>query len=106
MEDFKLGDEAKKLPCRHLFHEPCISEWLKLHGTCPVCRKNLNGEDTSQREYITPANNANDANNSASTASSNPETSSNANSNSTASNTTNNTNSNAGSGNYYEPDMD
>lgn len=22
------------------------------HGTCPVCRKNLNGEDTSQREYI------------------------------------------------------
>jgi E3 ubiquitin-protein ligase RNF115/126 len=75
MEDFKLGEEAKKLPCKHYFHEPCILEWLKLvifilsiknfyflliilshcfckHGTCPVCRKNLNGEDTSQREYI------------------------------------------------------
>ena len=52
MEDFSLNDVAKKLPCKHLFHEPCISEWLKLHGTCPVCRKNLNGEDTSQREYI------------------------------------------------------
>lgn len=52
MEDFNLHEEAKKLPCKHYFHEPCISEWLKLHGTCPVCRKNLNGEDTSQREYI------------------------------------------------------
>ena len=24
------------------------------HGTCPVCRKDLTGEDTSQREYIQP----------------------------------------------------
>lgn len=52
MEDFKVDDEAKKLPCKHYFHPSCILEWLKLHGTCPVCRKNLNGEDTSQREYI------------------------------------------------------
>lgn len=54
MEDFRLHEEAKKLPCKHYFHEPCITEWLKLHGTCPVCRKDLTGEDTSQREYIQP----------------------------------------------------
>lgn len=30
MEDFKIGDEAKKLPCKHYFHTPCITEWLKL----------------------------------------------------------------------------
>jgi E3 ubiquitin-protein ligase RNF115/126 len=30
MEDFNLNDKAKKLPCKHLFHEPCIVEWLKL----------------------------------------------------------------------------
>lgn len=53
MEDFNLNEEAKKLPCKHCFHEPCITEWLKLHGTCPVCRENLSGEDTSQREYVT-----------------------------------------------------
>lgn len=30
MEDFGLNEKAKKLPCKHLFHEPCITEWLKL----------------------------------------------------------------------------
>lgn len=36
------------------------------HGTCPVCRKNLNGEDTSQREYVSrpPPNQQNNNNNS------------------------------------------
>lgn len=58
MEDFKLNEEAKKLPCNHFFHESCIAQWLKLHGTCPVCRLTLSGEDTSQREYIRPPTSA------------------------------------------------
>ncbi|KAK7695041.1 hypothetical protein QCA50_002229 [Cerrena zonata] len=29
------------LPCKHPFHEPCITPWLKSSGTCPVCRYEL-----------------------------------------------------------------
>jgi E3 ubiquitin-protein ligase RNF115/126 len=54
-DDFQLNDKGRRLPCKHIFHEPCITEWLKLHGTCPICRKNMSGEDTSQREYISQA---------------------------------------------------
>nr|XP_033785031.1 E3 ubiquitin-protein ligase Praja-2 [Geotrypetes seraphini]XP_033785032.1 E3 ubiquitin-protein ligase Praja-2 [Geotrypetes seraphini]XP_033785033.1 E3 ubiquitin-protein ligase Praja-2 [Geotrypetes seraphini]XP_033785034.1 E3 ubiquitin-protein ligase Praja-2 [Geotrypetes seraphini]XP_033785035.1 E3 ubiquitin-protein ligase Praja-2 [Geotrypetes seraphini] len=27
-----------ELPCRHLFHKPCVTLWLQKSGTCPVCR--------------------------------------------------------------------
>ena len=33
----------KLLECDHCFHAPCIVPWLELHGTCPVCRKELGG---------------------------------------------------------------
>jgi len=41
-EDFTEGEEVKLLECQHCFHEGCIVPWLELHGTCPVCRKELN----------------------------------------------------------------
>jgi len=41
-EDFSEGEEVKLLECEHCFHEGCIVPWLELHGTCPVCRKELN----------------------------------------------------------------
>ncbi|KIJ66219.1 hypothetical protein HYDPIDRAFT_109213, partial [Hydnomerulius pinastri MD-312] len=43
-EQFKLETEdpdelvVMTLPCKHPFHEGCISPWLKSSGTCPVCR--------------------------------------------------------------------
>ncbi|XP_059172918.1 E3 ubiquitin-protein ligase RNF126-like isoform X2 [Physella acuta] len=50
MDDFELGIEVRKLPCDHLYHSDCIIKWLEMHGTCPVCRKDLNGLDTSRNE--------------------------------------------------------
>jgi len=42
-EDFTEGESVKQLECEHCFHGPCIVPWLELHGTCPVCRKELVG---------------------------------------------------------------
>lgn len=30
MDEYKLTDKAKKLPCKHYFHEACIGQWLKI----------------------------------------------------------------------------
>lgn len=27
--------------CNHEFHEECLSKWIKISKTCPLCRKNL-----------------------------------------------------------------
>jgi hypothetical protein len=34
------GEEAIRLACnrKHVFHESCISAWLRDSSTCPVCR--------------------------------------------------------------------
>lgn len=33
-----FGHSPIKMPCNHIFGQDCLSEWLKLHSTCPLCR--------------------------------------------------------------------
>ena len=42
METFCTNDQIRELPiCGHTFHKKCVDEWLSLHATCPICRKNV-----------------------------------------------------------------
>ncbi|OQR73347.1 E3 ubiquitin-protein ligase RNF115-like [Tropilaelaps mercedesae] len=41
MEDFILEEVARRLECGHHFHAGCITPWLQIHATCPICRLQL-----------------------------------------------------------------
>ncbi|GAP86867.1 putative RING finger protein [Rosellinia necatrix] len=43
IQDVGVGDEVIVLPCKHWFHEECVSLWLKQHNSCPVCRAAIDG---------------------------------------------------------------
>ncbi|KAM5582206.1 E3 ubiquitin-protein ligase SIRP1-like [Rosa sericea] len=45
LDDFKIGVEAKEMPCKHKFHGDCILPWLELHSSCPVCRFQLPADE-------------------------------------------------------------
>lgn len=38
LETFLPGEQVVVTPCNHMFHEGCITPWMKEHGNCPVCR--------------------------------------------------------------------
>ncbi|XP_031496292.1 E3 ubiquitin-protein ligase SIS3 isoform X2 [Nymphaea colorata] len=38
LEEFRVGNEVRGLPCAHNFHMECIDQWLRLNVKCPRCR--------------------------------------------------------------------
>merc|ERR1719419_1335386 len=41
LEDFKEGDNIRRLPCLHIFHRDEIDQWLQRNHKCPICRTEI-----------------------------------------------------------------
>lgn len=41
MENFQQAFPGRQLPCSHMFHATCISSWISLSNSCPVCRSGV-----------------------------------------------------------------
>jgi len=37
MNDMELED-IERLRCNHFFHKKCLSSWMEIKPTCPICR--------------------------------------------------------------------
>ncbi|KAK7281796.1 hypothetical protein RIF29_10076 [Crotalaria pallida] len=44
-DDFSVGEQVKQLPCLHRYHGDCITPWLQIRNTCPVCRYEMPTDD-------------------------------------------------------------
>ncbi|KAF5449629.1 hypothetical protein F2P56_030054 [Juglans regia] len=45
LDEWEVGGVAKEMPCNHRFHGNCIERWLRIHGSCPVCRYKMPVEE-------------------------------------------------------------
>uniref|UniRef100_A0A8C5WJ51 RING-type domain-containing protein n=1 Tax=Leptobrachium leishanense TaxID=445787 RepID=A0A8C5WJ51_9ANUR len=39
LEDFKVKEELGLCPCNHAFHSKCLTKWLEVRNSCPMCNK-------------------------------------------------------------------
>ncbi|XP_021963030.1 E3 ubiquitin-protein ligase AMFR [Folsomia candida] len=49
--DTLSSQKAKSLPCHHIFHTPCLRQWLIVSMNCPACRHSL----VNEKEQFRPA---------------------------------------------------
>lgn len=40
---------ARLLPCGHILHDDCLKPWVERANSCPICRRNFNMVELSDR---------------------------------------------------------
>jgi len=48
MDDFSVEQHIVSTPCDHYFHHECLSKWLALARTCPMCRRLLDHPNSGE----------------------------------------------------------
>ena len=56
------GIDTILLPCGHMFHDNCVTKWLKIHNTCPLCRFELPTDDVEYERQRNQRNQQREAN--------------------------------------------
>ncbi|CAD8087409.1 unnamed protein product [Paramecium primaurelia] len=42
---FEIQEKYRQTPCKHNFHDQCLSDWTIKQANCPVCRQSLQEQD-------------------------------------------------------------
>ncbi|NWX64956.1 RN111 ligase, partial [Promerops cafer] len=42
------GEDVRRLPCMHLFHQVCVDQWLITNKKCPICRVDIEAQLPSE----------------------------------------------------------
>jgi E3 ubiquitin-protein ligase RNF38/44 len=64
LNEMIIGEEARVMECKHIFHKQCLDEWLRVNASCPTCRKSIfndnNNNSNSNSNSSNSSNNSND----------------------------------------------
>ncbi|KAK7358520.1 hypothetical protein VNO77_00452 [Canavalia gladiata] len=55
LSEYEPKETLRSIPeCNHYFHANCIDEWLKMNGTCPICRNSPEASSTLSFSSFSP----------------------------------------------------